>query len=232
MRTAGLLYFLEGVGEKQAQAPAYLRDGKLGLAKKEPAQGPAGKITGALVTPVNFGCDLDYVPEEQTWIRLPAEEGEPGVWLGVDRRDKLRPEDVIRDEVRTGHRVVLGDQQLWEIPVARLALGGCRLPRTRVLRPDGSKGWKVDEQYAEICEFAERVWQFYQGAGGLLTDEEIDRACGLALGINYRIGDMEAVALGLFTDVALQASVRALIDYPTIERVLAAEKKSELTAGS
>jgi hypothetical protein len=207
--------------------PLYLRDGKRGLARKFPAEGPAGKLTGALVAAVAFGCDLSYEPEEQTWTRLPGAADEPGVWLGIDRRDRLRPDDVIRDEVRSGHRVQLGDGQLWEIPVARLALGGCGLPRTRVLRPDGSKGWKVDAQYAEVCAFAEKAWQYHTGgAGVVIEDEEIDRACGMALGINYRIGEMEAVALGLFTDVALQSIVRALIDYPTIERVLEAQKKS------
>jgi glutaredoxin-related protein len=68
-------------------------------------------------------------------------------------------------------------------------------------------------------------------AGPGPSDDELDEACGLALQLNYRLGFHEAVLLGLLTDGAIRQLLRALVDWPTVEKIIAAEKKTAGTPG-
>lgn len=218
MRTP-LLYFLTG----EAKPPAYAIDHLGRIARKEPASGP-GERTGALAAPC--AGSAEYFPEAQRWARISGDD-EAGVWLGVETGARLNPADLARETQRPGHRVTLGDGQEWEIPVARLAAGGCGLPRRRVLREDGSRGWEVEAAYRELSEFGDRVWRILNGEAVQISDDEAEQMFGAALSVNYRLHAPEAVALGLVTDTALRAVLRALVDWPTIERILAAPKKAE-----
>jgi hypothetical protein len=218
MEPAGILYFLEG----GAKEPAYAAGGG---SRKSNTDGPDER-RGTLFTPQAGLFDLAYDADNQRWVKIAD-----GTWLGIDKRGRVRPEQLARAEMRPGHKVLLGNSA-WEIPVARLAIGGCGLPRRRVLNQDGTKAWEVEEQYRDVCVFADRAWAYHSGHGVIMGEEEIDTAAALALGINYRIGELEAIALGLFTDVGLRNIVWALIDGPTIDATLAAQKKSNEPAGT
>ena len=238
MKTATLLYFLTC----GAEAPAYALNEQGRLTTKEPVTGPDGLI-GQLATPCAGIQSLEYMPTYQRWVNLKCETGnvkseqqeaqvsslKSQVWLGVALNEKPSPGDLLRAEIRTGHQVKLGDGQFWEIPVARLALGGSGLPRRRVLREDGTAAWEVESAYTDLSAAAERVWQHMQGQSVNLKDVDVDDLCGAALAVNYRLGRPEALALGLLTDSAITALLEALVDMPTVRAILEAQKKSSAT---
>lgn len=219
MDFAAIMLFLEA----GADLPAHLAGGG---SRKASTLGP-NELRGDLATPQAGHFDLSFEPEHQRWTPVGR-----GVWIGVDRRGTWTPDDFARSETRSGHKVKLGDGKAWEIPVARLALGGSGLPRRRVLTDDGKKVWEVEEQYRALSEFADRAWSFHAGLPVVITQEETDEACGRALAVNYRMGETEAIALGLFTDTAVREIVLALIDYPTLLAAMEAQKKRPEPAGS
>lgn len=213
-----IVYFLTG----GAKPPAYALDHLGRIARKERALGPNGG-TGALVAPC--AGSAEYLPDRQRWLRIGGTD-DAAVWLGVDLQEPPKPDDLARTHMRQGHQVKLADGNMWEIPVARLALGGIGLPKRRVLNEDGTRGWQVETAYKDLSDLALRVWAMLNGQGGSLSDEELDHICGEALSVNYRIHEQEALALGLLNDDAMRGILRALVDYPTIERLLESEKKA------
>lgn len=219
MNQAHLLYFVTG----SADVPAYAQDVRP-LTMRGPAQGPAGPLTGTLKTPCSGVMILDYHPGQQ-WVKL--SDGEAGqVWLGLDLDVKLDPRQLMRDRSRKGHVVKLGDGQLWEIPPARLAMGGSGLPRRRVLQADGTAAWAVEPAYRGLTTAAERLWNARQGHTEMITEDELDQIAGEALSVNYRIQHREAIALGLLTDDAFRGVIDALLDWPVIQQFIEAEKKN------
>lgn len=219
MKRAGLIYFLAG----GAKPPAWALDEAGRVARKEHAEGPAGVGTvGVLASPCRGAFDLAHEPDRQRWVR----SGTDGLWIGVDLLDKLCPNDVVRAEIVPGHTVTLGDGQAWEIPVARFAHGGTGLPRRRVLTDGGGRAWEVEEAYRDLCGFAEQAWRARAGDDVAITQDELDRYCGQAMGVNYRLGEEEAIALGLFTDRAQRGILDALLDWPTVLAIAAAQKKT------
>jgi hypothetical protein len=218
MKTASLMYFLTA----DLVAPLYAQNEAGRLTVKQ-SLGP-DRLSGTLATPCSGILSLEYRPEAQRWVKLPG-----GVWLGVDKAERPEPSALQRAEIRTGHLVKLGDGQCWEIPVARLATGGSGLPRRRVLAADGTRTWEVDAAYAGLTDAAARVWMALRGQSVSMADEEVDRACGAALAVNYRLGLVEALVLGLLTDTAIRGILEALVDMPTVRQILDVEKK---TAGT
>lgn len=223
---APLLYFLAD----GAAFPSLAREDGFRPPTKQPVVGPKN-LNGVLTTSCRFLGDLSYDPEFQRWVSVPT-EGPGSVWLGVDARGVVAPDLFARTAQRPGHKVVMGDGHAWEIPVARLFLGGSGLPRRRVLTDDGASVWEVEQAYRQLSSYADRIWNQENGGGVVIADAEVDLFCGEALAVNYRLGAREAIALGLFTDESMRGVLRALIDLPTAERVLAAQKKSAPIAGA
>lgn len=221
-----VLYFLTG----DAQVPGYVNDSIGRLARKAQAVGP-GERTGALVSPT--AGSAEYLPYRQRWIKLSGTD-EAGVWLGVDTLTPPKPQDLARGTVQPGHMVTMGDGNAWEIPVARLATGVSGLPRRRVITDDGTRAWQVLDAYQALSDFAGKVWELVNGRLPGLPDDEVDRMCGAAMAVNYRMGDAEAIQMGLFTDESVRATMRALVDWPTIKEIIEAEKKaaSPITPGT
>jgi len=177
------------------------------------------EISGRLITPCAGAWDLTLADEHQERHKTPD-----GLVYIRDRRGTLLPQMVARPEVRPGHLVTLGDDQAWEIPAALLVTGETALPRRRVLGDDGRPVWQVEDAYKSLTAFAEKLWGASRGSL-TMTDDEVDRACGQALSVNYRIGLTEALVLDLLTDASMSAICKALIDWPTVESIAAAEKK-------
>jgi hypothetical protein len=211
-----IVYFLTG----GAAVPPYAL-GRIG--RKEPASGPDGR-TGALVA--TCPGSAEYFPEFQRWVRHSGTP-EMGVMLGIDTSQRPKPADLVRETVHPGHLVTLGDKQEWEIPVARLAGGGSGLPRRRVVKDDGTRAWEVEGAFRGLSDFADKVYALYNGEAVTIPDDEADRMCGEALSVNYRIHELEMLAMGLLTNTALRQILRALLDVPTIERIADSEKKAE-----
>lgn len=230
---APLHYFLVGEAQAPEQAGTQLRKNPV------PMRGPADGQLGILCTPCAGFAPCEYRPEEQTWREISGkgkeESGKGGaIWLGVAK--DLAPHDLpalfARAEQRPGHLVRLGDGRDWQITPARLALGGSGLPRRRVLQDDGARGWAVEEAYRHLAEQGERIWQQLNGQPSGLTDADVDAICGAALAVNYRLGTIEALALGLLTDAGITKLLEALVDMPTVHQILEAQKKSTDIPGS
>jgi hypothetical protein len=214
---AALMYWTAG---RDGRIPEHA--GK--TAEKWPADGPGGS-NGTLASPEMDCGDILYEPAHQTWTAYP---GRPGLWVGVDARVTVRPAGLARPAIIDGHRVEMAGAE-WVIPVARMLSGGCGLPRRRVLTAEGGKSWKVDDAYQSLCRFAERAWTAMNGGANDITEDELDAACGAALAVNYRIGEIEAIALGMMTAEAQRKIVQALVDYPTAMRMIEAAEKKDRT---
>lgn len=223
MDYAPLLYWLPA-----AQViPAPLTEVGFTNPRKAPASEPGDSGTGArahgqLVTPCRGTFDLHVDTEHQTWTKRPG-----GHWIGVDRRPKLAPDCFARVTQRSGHPVKLGGFD-WLIPCARLAGGGLGLPKRRAFGQDGATAWEVEAAYKSLSDAAEQWWQIVMAGApqGTITDAIIDDWCGAALAVNYRIDVEAAIALGLFGDSTQAEIMAALIDLPTINRILEDQKKT------
>ena len=226
MKPAPLMYFLPGNQTPPAAVPPYVLDGTAPLARKEPADGIGGAM-GALATPCAGLLSLDFAPGTQDWHKLPggADPAHPA-YLVLTRGDKPTPAELQRQTLIAGHGVTLGDGQVWQIPVARLVTGGTALPRRRAYDVAGRKVWQVEVAYRQLCEDAEKVWSFHNGGGVIFADDDLDRICSAALSVNYRLGEFEAITLGLFTAEAQRGILQALVDLPTVHAILDAEKKT------
>lgn len=223
MDYAPLLYWLPAT----QVPPAPLTEAGFTNPRKAPASEPGDSGTGAraqgqLVTPCRGTFDLHIDAEFQTWTRRPG-----GYWIGVDRRAKLDPACFARNTQRSGHEVELAGAK-WLIPCARLAGGGLGLPKRRAFAPDGTTAWEVESAYKSLSDAAEQWWQIVMAGAppGALTDASIDEWCGAALAVNYRLDAEAAIALGFFGDSTQAQIMAALIDLPTINRLISDQKKT------
>ena len=165
-------------------------------------------------------------------------------WIGWDPDRPPMPVELARKEQFTANPVILGDGNIWMIPVAQ------RLPHKHRLSPDGI-GWvrRISRQYEEFYEQAQRhmlsifrdldILDIAQGArlSENLSQEELkathtihltecDRFCADALAINYRMHMSVIDVLDLFDDQSVVRTVLAVIDMQDILAVRD-EKKSE-----
>lgn len=213
LEPAPLLYFAAA----GAEVPTYLEK----PFRKFPSDGPNG-LTGTLLS----ACpgSLEYLPAVQTWVPMAGN----GLFLGFQRSElhRLKPATFARSSQIAGHMATLGDGNAWLIPAARLAAGGTNLPRRRAFAPNGSVVWDIEAAFRGLSDFAGLAWDANRGKDVELSQEEMDRYCGEALSVNYRLHWPEAVALGLFTAEGQRAIVSALIDWPTIEAIMTDQKKT------
>lgn len=250
---AGLLYHLPG---KQATTLRELRGGDLAYAFERGADlvsrgagsGP-DQAAGLTVADGRFlaAGRVGYYPEKQTWVRIPGSDA----WVGFYRDDRPQPTDLARDEQIPGHLVWLGDDQQWEIPVARGWLDDGEasgpyqaLPSSTALSEDGEwiRGGVV-LRYQALWELALRWWDAFVGAlpdgAQQVEAEEVKIAFEFAeladgavtaLAANYRLGRAEASLLGLLNDQTMREVLDALIDRPTLDNWLK-KKADSIAAG-
>ena len=195
------LYFVAGAKtgfqkpeELPGELPNVLEGASIGCASIP--CGPSG-TAGILVTsPSDHGETIPGIfdPGVQTWI-----EG-PGYWVGYQNRSKPRPIDLVRPMLVRGTKVVLGGQE-WTIPLVHAAIADepfTLLPRSfRFV--DGQTVLKVRDQYEAICQQTMEMADLVLNQGDWrLTEDETLRYDVAVLGINYRVGIAESVALDLF----------------------------------
>lgn len=157
---------------------------------------------------------------EWEWTRAPGRSWWVGTW------GETQPEGLARARQIAGHRVRLEDGHEWLVPVARSFAVGSVLPQRLVLGEDG-KTWEGRPlaRFVAISARAARVArvlfdELEEGEGPLVVLGEGADIAVEALAINYRIGPVEAAALGLLSEPAVFEVCKALVDWPTIERVL------------
>jgi hypothetical protein len=231
---AGLLYF---VPKAQAESPAMEASGLasvIGGLSRSTVQvfGFEGVGDGLLIQPHPASLqgvkpDLRYRRDAQAW----RECADGKYWVGWEIERSPRPCDLARKEMIDGHNVLLGDEQEWLIPVARLFWGGTALPQSLILGPGGKVVTEALPEFAGLSADAEKVWAKFsaerlaQGDEGpqedapSLTVDEGFRIAVAALSLNYAIGPNEVAALRLLTTANYREILQALIDVPTLVRV-------------
>ena len=173
--------------------------------------GPAG--TGCIVA---LGARAgEFKPDTQTW------ENSGQFWVGIENND-LRPGpcDLVREVGLSGYELVLGDGQIWRVPLLRRwnperCEHVSALPKS--MRPVSGKIREVvTPQYRKQDEIAGQIWDSFLKEEAISLDELFNRASAL-LAMNYRLRSEEAALLGLFdSDTALRVLLHA-IDIPSIE---------------
>lgn len=251
---AGLLYYLPT--EKAALTPEQIEDAGLGYALPRKCPQPMRSVQGgpdqqqgviiAVEGSISGGL-IGYYPDRQTWRRLPS----GAAWVGYYTDQPPTPAELVRDKQLPGHLVTLGDDQDYEIPVARgfsddeENVGGYQaLPSISTLDDEGN--WTpggVVAKHAELWEVAQRWWDSFVGAaaedqqptetGGLRVEFDfagLNDAALTALATNYRLGKAEVALLGLFDQEIVREILLAVIDWPTIENWLKKKEANSRTA--
>jgi hypothetical protein len=232
----GLLYFLPSSGPTIED----FAEGRLDVFGQSPSfervpilqNGPGGKSgvilllkTAGYKIPQRFG----YYPADQSWQQAPGGDW----WIGFEKAGRPTPEALARAEAVDGHAVRLDDGNLWTVPVARFAGGSSAFPKRLSLGPDGKLQVKPMERFEEISKAAESVWCGMMPASSAKADETtvtVENGWEIAvqaLAVNYHVGALEVSALELLTTINLRAVLLALIDWPTIERILKAKAEAD-----
>lgn len=170
-----------------------------------------------------------YTPEAQAWRKGPQGK----YWVGYWKDRKPGEADLRREHVYEGTGLRLRDGGLWVVPrcYAPLPARPLGLPMKMDLAEDAAT-WvlKPAEEYAGLCQTAQRLWEMFVGAArnDLTSKEEL--AAGVsALAVNYRLSALEVAMLGLWTTRELAGILRALIDADAVEEAFKAtgsEKKT------
>jgi len=183
-----------------------------------------------------------YAPAAQTWQPEP-EHVPPHYWLGWDTAEPPAPEDLLRPEPCGGHLTRLGDGALWLVPAARTIEGGSMLHKGIGIGPGGALVAAVLPRFCAFSAKAEALWQHIYGSleqdetatesTATMEDKEAYLLAVEALAINYRLSTAEATVLGLLPEPSLDAVLRAIVDFPSLEafgRAIAASKKAAAEA--
>lgn len=201
--------------------------------------------TGAIVVPNAESREADapaglYEPNKQTWI------AQSGWKLGWYTERPPRPVDLARAEQFGGHAVILGDGHEWMVCRALMAPGGePALPQRLELDQAGQWRRTPLERFADFSAKAKNVWTQILLQNGMMDPAEVpadftmldDLAAAdlavQALAVHYRIGRVEAAALGLFT-TGFAGTVRkvleAVVDLPTYRELYEALAESKKNA--
>ena len=173
------------------------------------------------------------------------EEGEPPVlyYLGYDRQDPPRPEELLRATALPGEKIVLGDGNDWLIPHARRydadeGFFVAAVPIRETLGDDGGVTTDVVDAHRALWDAAAEVWNqcrlaHHKAASGrddyqppegyeppeLMSDERAGEIFELALASNHRLGRWEIAALGLLRSDALLPVLRAIADVDAFEEM-------------
>lgn len=215
-------------------------------------QGPEGKLGLMLADPnrVDPGR-FAYTPSAQIWKQHPK-----GYWVGVDKKAIPTPLDLKRKAGVAGRKIVLGDGNEWEIPVAKEWNGlddHTLIMRYRIMLErtveyfDGRMVYgKPVKRLAELWSIA--VAWHHQQAGrdddeegdleaerallfksdGVLDDVQLYSCAARVLCANYVVGLLECSMLGLWTSDNWRLILNTLIDWDGYLQL--AQKKSTLCA--
>ena len=240
----GFLYFLESGKTIETAGLTYALDPNATVSRETTA-GPGARGGIVVAHKGTEAGNVRYDPTGQTWRKI-----SDGVYLGFDPANRPGPADLQRDEIIRGYPVTLADGNDWIIPLARIfpdgmaakALPNGAIPQALGLDDEGKLTKKPLAEFAEICEFAERIWDIVRADAGLLDegetvapleDAEAWKIAVKALGVNYRVGGREVSALELLTTANVMALLQTFVDFPSFAavqaaRIEAASKKNDV----
>ena len=149
-----------------------------------------------------------FRPDDQVWKLI-----KPGVWLGYYKQGKPKPEDLQKSRIIPGYLIPLADGNQWRVPLVREYLHeqkpSTQLPRKMDFNGDGWTEGEILEAYQYLTRIVEpffdrwyeafREHDFDPEANFLVWDDNPCAEAVQILSCNYRLGNHEAAALGLFT---------------------------------
>ncbi len=184
------------------------------------SNGPEGH-GGVVITPIvgekkSARLDIGYYADRQTWK---ASDGE-SYWIGWPNDAPVMPHDLLRRTKVPGHPVLLGDNdgQEWIVPVIRR---GGRYPAVPQItsRVNGKMVYEIRRDWLPAWEMSAKVWELCFSSDGTDWETAYDY-CRMALGINYRVDDLElSILQSLDTENFLRV-FRALVDWPVVMEIL------------
>jgi len=219
------LYFIEQARAATGEtlAAAGLTDVVVGTpTARESIAGPGpAKRGGVVIAAGEYGQDVGFWPDRQTWAPIP---GRDGVYVGTtDAEPAPGPGDLERAEMIDGPAVRLADGADWIVPVGRCFPGGTRLPSSMAIGPDGALVTEILPRFAAAGRMADRIWDAIATQAGRPADPEaptviddmeiFEMAVGI-LSLNYRIGAAEASALRILTTTNILGVLEAFVDWP------------------
>jgi hypothetical protein len=135
-----------------------------------------------------------------------------------------KPSDLERNSMLDGKEVLMGDGNLWRLPVLRKFLGGTGLPKV-IRRTNGQLVETVIDRYHDLCERGEKMFESILPESEIkITTEFIFDLITDSLSVNYRVTSAEVSLLGLITSECLVPATRALLDIDAAEEYI---KKNE-----
>ena len=137
---------------------------------------------------------LSYSEQEQSWVDPGG--GRPMVGMWRDR--KPRPEDLIRPRTLDGHRVRLGDDAYWEVPVCGPAFS--MLPMAWDFQ---TETMSVLRKWTPLFEESEKWFNYFAASehNGKVEPENyasLMKFCLKLVATNYFVGVEEANLLEIF----------------------------------
>ena len=213
------LYYLPGVPGVSEQSLA-----NLGLRSRFASCEHAGLIEHSVSQvedgPKGRGCIVarghpaEYSPERQIWT-----EGEV-FWVGYEKGMAPGPEDLAREVGHAGYPIILADEREWRAPrLWSWDRAQCchtpNLPRA-FAKKNGRMVLIVRPEFKQYDDLAGWVWDAYLAETTLPLDRLVEN-CATLLGMNYRLGVEEILALGLLDESHALNMCLLCIDYPEIQ---------------
>lgn len=256
-----MLYFCETArptltAEDRASAPEHAFPPNMPTVNAVvPTTGPGGN-GGVLIGVDRPGRPVKFLPDRQKWQPI---VGRDGWWIGFDRDAPPTPDTLARRRMLDGHPIELCDGHAYIAPFARKAteLDGrlsvdVALPLISTRDADGH--WlpgrvhpDFESFWALAATFEQRYWLAHEEGlkahierGGSIDEPfmvtvEFDAihnwACDV-LAVNYRIGADEADLLGLLSNDAAFAVMKAACDFPTRDAWTQKKSASDSAGGN
>lgn len=145
--------------------------------------------------------------ESQQWIPAVAYEGQPAkrYWVGIDRKKKPRPDQLLRSMPLHGHPVQMGDGDLWTLPPIH------GLPQKLSLTDTGKYQQDILPEYQAYYVEVMRQIAKIEGLSGFFVADDLVRIIEMGLRYNYRITpELAASVLGLYTTETLERAFLAI----------------------
>ncbi len=170
-----------------------------------------------------------YRPEEQVWVSCSG----GSYWIGIWDSERPAPSELRRETFLAGHGVRLGDGNEWTVPVARRFSGGTLLEQRMTLDDGGDPLLEVVDSQRHLYDVACGVYDSLTDVGTFsMDDREVIEIAVEALGVNYRVnGVLAANVLGLFTTSNLSEILYALVDWPTLTKMMEVLNAEQLPGG-
>lgn len=201
-----------------------------------------GEQAGALITigdPGESPPQPKYDPANQIWRKGP--DGK--YWVGVDKRARPTPENLLRKKPLTGEIAELSNQTKWVVPVCVPSIidgmTGSTLPYRLDLDDNGSLKGALAVEFEPVAEQCFEYFNEYTGLSDPNPKEtpqaRMERRIDLAvklLAINYHVARIEVIALlGVFATNNWKNVLRAAIEADRVdEAVKEVEKKASAPA--